>query len=123
MKSFWLKKALKLVFFGALFLAVAVFGTMSLWNWLVPALFHGPVLSFGQTLGLLVLSRVLLGGWGRGGGRARWARGRAIWQRQAAAGMANLSPEAREQFRQQMERRCASGWARRATADEATQTA
>jgi len=123
MKSFWLKKALKLVFFGSLFLVAAVFGTMSLWNWLVPTLFHGPVLGFGQTLGLLVLSRILLGGWGRGGaGRARWVRGRAIWQQQAAAGMASLSPEAREKFRQQMQSRCASGWARQTAADEAQAT-
>ena len=35
-----------------------------LWNWLMPALFGLPVLSFWQALGLLALSRILVGGHG-----------------------------------------------------------
>jgi hypothetical protein len=37
---------------------------MLLWNWLMPALFGLGVISFWQALGILVLSRILFGGFG-----------------------------------------------------------
>jgi len=40
-----------------------------LWNWLLPPLFGVPAVTFWQGLGLLVLSRILFGGLGRGGHR------------------------------------------------------
>ena len=61
---------LKYVGFGILgigFIILAVFLTMSLWNWLVPTLFHGPVLNFWQTAGLFLLSKILLTGVAPGG--------------------------------------------------------
>ena len=42
-----------------------------LWNWLLPDLFGVPAVTFWQALGLLVLSRILFGSFGRHGGR-RW---------------------------------------------------
>jgi hypothetical protein len=120
-RTFWLKKALKFVFFAALFVAVAGFVTQSLWNWLVPSLFHGPIISFGQTLGLLVLTRILFGGFGRGRG-ASWAQKRRQWKQHMESQVSNLSPEERENFRQQMQRRCAN-WGRRAGTPETTSTA
>jgi hypothetical protein len=41
---------------------------MLLWNWLVPEIFNGPVLGYWQTLGLLVLSKILFSGIGGGSG-------------------------------------------------------
>ncbi|MDJ0364511.1 hypothetical protein QMK33_05055 [Hymenobacter sp. H14-R3] len=109
-RSFWLKKAAKFVFFAALFVVVAVFATMSLWNWLMPMIFHLPALNFWQTLGLVVLSRILTGGFGRGGqgGRSRWA----AWKRQTQERLEAFSPAEREKFRQQMRNRCAGSWGR-----------
>jgi hypothetical protein len=56
--------------FGVLGIA-AVFGftyvMMLLWNALVPELFNGPVLGYWQTLGLLILSKILFSGIGGGG--------------------------------------------------------
>ena len=56
--------------FGVLGVA-AVFGftlvVMLLWNALVPELFNGPELGYWQTLGLLVLSKILFSGIGGGG--------------------------------------------------------
>jgi hypothetical protein len=49
---------------GAIFLFVYV--TMALWNWLVPALFNGPVLSFWQAAGLMILSKILFAGFSPG---------------------------------------------------------
>jgi hypothetical protein len=48
-------------------IALVVLGLLSLlamylWNWLVPTLFAGPAITYWQMLGLLVLSRLLLGG-------------------------------------------------------------
>jgi len=34
---------------------------MLLWNWLIPQLFNGKMINYGQALGLLVLVRILTG--------------------------------------------------------------
>ncbi|ASL46960.1 hypothetical protein bAD24_III06180 [Burkholderia sp. AD24] len=72
---------------------VAVLGwaVMTLWNWVVPALFVGArLIDFWHALGLLVLSRILFGGFrGHGGG---W-RERRHWRKWQA-----MTPEEREQF-------------------------
>lgn len=63
-------RILKYVGFGILgvgFVFLAIFVTMSLWNWLIPNLFHGPVLTFWQTAGLFLLSKILLTGIAPGG--------------------------------------------------------
>ncbi|MDQ2795131.1 MAG: hypothetical protein M3Y12_14160 [Bacteroidota bacterium] len=118
-RKFWLLRGLRFFFFAALFIAVAGFATQALWNWLMPALFRLPTITLGQTFGLLLLSRILFGG-GRAGG---WARKRREWQQRMAGRLENLSPEAREKFRQQMRSRCGTGWGRQpeAAASPATQ--
>lgn len=54
-----------------LIVILAIFGfgyvTMLLWNWLIPAVFSGPVITYWQALGLLVLSKLLFSGGHRGG--------------------------------------------------------
>jgi len=65
-------RCFKFAGFGILGLAF-VFGTiwvvMLLWNSLVPALFHGPVLGYWQMAGLFILSKILLTGLAPGGYR------------------------------------------------------
>ncbi|WP_321887303.1 hypothetical protein [Paraburkholderia bannensis] len=72
--------------------AIGVLGwvVMMLWNWVIPALFVGArAIDFGHALGLLVLSRILFGGFrGHGGGRYR-----RHWRKWEA-----MTPEEREQF-------------------------
>lgn len=62
MKHFWFARAAK--FAVILIVALGVVGAivMSLWNWLVPSLFSGPMLTYWEALGLLLLSRLLFGG-------------------------------------------------------------
>lgn len=50
------------------FVAVTVFGyvVMGLWNWLIPTLFGGPIITFWQAMGILVLAKILFGGFGHG---------------------------------------------------------
>ena len=73
-------RVLKYVGFGILglgFITLSVFVTMWLWNSLIPLLFHGPVLTFWQTAGLFLLSKILLTGVApgpHGRGRREWRR-------------------------------------------------
>jgi hypothetical protein len=63
------KSGVKYAGFGVLGVAavlVFTFVVMRLWNWLVPEVFNGPILSYWQTLGLLVLSKILFSGIGGG---------------------------------------------------------
>jgi|SRR5580658_832402 hypothetical protein len=75
--------------------AVALFGfiVMSLWNWLAPAVFDAGRVTFWQALGLLILSRILVGGLGGGHGDDKHRRRGMMeqWER--------MTPEERERFR------------------------
>src|SRR6185437_15806987 len=66
-------------------LAAMLFGyvVMSLWNWLIPSLFHGiGIITFWQAVGLLVLARILFHGFGGGHGwRHRGWHGHGGWNR------------------------------------------
>jgi len=62
-------KVLKYVGFGILgigFVLIMLFVVQALWNWLIPALFHGPVITYWQAAGLFLLSKILLSGFGPG---------------------------------------------------------
>ena len=99
-KGRWIGKILIIGLIG-LSLALAFgFGTMYLWNWLVPALFAGPVITFWQTIGLLILSKIIFSGFGRGGhcgghGGGPW---RPYWKEK----WNTMNPEDRERFKQKM---------------------
>ncbi len=97
MTSRYVLRGVKFVLFAMLFVALlAVFGFVvkGLWNWLMPALFGWKLIGYWQAVGLVVLSRILFGGFrgsgGRGGYRRRRMRER--WEQ--------MTPEEREKFRQ-----------------------
>jgi hypothetical protein len=82
MKSYNVLRILKSPLFAMLFVAVlAGLGlvVMSLWNWLMPALFGLKLIGYWQALGLIILSKTLFGGFrgsgGRGGRRLHGMRG------------------------------------------------
>src|ERR1017187_2176892 len=75
MRSNWAVRGLKIALFAALFVTIFGYAVMWLWNWLMPALFGWHLISFWQALGILVLSKILFGGFhGRHGGRMNWRR-------------------------------------------------
>jgi hypothetical protein len=81
-------------------IAAVGFVTMSLWNALIPVLFSGPVVSFWQALGLLLLSKLLFGGFkGRGGRCGGGRHGREHWRQKMEARMASMTEEEKEKFR------------------------
>lgn len=78
--------------FGAA--AVAAFGwvVMALWNAVLVPAAGANIVTFWQAVGLLILSRILVGGFGgRGGGHRRGKYMRERWM--------NMTPEEKEQFR------------------------
>ncbi|WP_321334290.1 hypothetical protein [uncultured Bacteroides sp.] len=73
-------KGLKMVGFrlmGLVLIVLVLFITMTLWNWLIPALFNGPVITFWQTIGLIILSKIFFSGLVPMGGSRR-PRGRGF---------------------------------------------
>jgi hypothetical protein len=91
-----------------LFLTVFTFVVMSLWNWLMPALFGWHLISLWQALGLLILSKILFGGF-RGGPRRHWR-----WRRRMMERWEQMTPEEREKFRNSMRGACGHFGARAA---------
>ena len=102
MKRNWALKGLKFALFAALFFTVFSFAVMRLWNWLMPALFGAHEITFWQAVGLLVLCKILFGGFRGGPGRHLLSRRRMTERWEA------MSPEEREKFRQGMRGRCGS---------------
>ena len=87
-----------LIVVGPVILAIVVFVfggiVMLLWNWLLPRLFGFPEITLLQGFGLLVLCRMLFGGFGGGGGRGDHSK--------------HMTAEERERFRARMRDRYCS---------------
>ncbi len=95
MRRHWWLRGLAFVVLAPAFVAVLSLVVMLLWNALVPSLFSGPVIGFWQAVGLLVLCRILFGGFRGRGGHHGW-RQRWAWHDR----WHHMSPEERERFRE-----------------------
>jgi hypothetical protein len=82
--------------------AIALFGfiVQHLWNWLIPAIVGWHAINFWQAIGILLLSKILFGGF-RGRGRSGMH-----WRHRMGERWAKMSPEEQEKFRQAMRGRC-----------------
>jgi hypothetical protein len=89
-------KGLKIIFFVVIAGAVLGFITMELWNALLPQIFGFSRISFWQGIGLLVLSKILFGGFHRHLGH------RDHWKQRMKQRWENMTPEEREKFRKGM---------------------
>lgn len=96
-KGTWIARG---IFFGILFVSIVTGATMLLWNQLAVTIFGLPAIGFCQALGLMVLGRLLTGGFRHRGGFGHKMRGRYMRER-----WQNLSPQQREQFMQRMRNR------------------
>ena len=70
------------------------FITMHLWNSLMPVIFHLPEVTFWQIIGLMILSRLVIGGFGGHG------RGHNHCRREFHEKWEKMTPEEREQFKE-----------------------
>jgi len=99
MKRTWFFWAPLAVLAFVLFFAIGGELVRLLWNWLLPPLFGWPEVTFWQALGLLVLCRMLFGGFGGGGSHRSGVR------RRVAERLEHLTPAERDRFRQRMRER------------------
>jgi hypothetical protein len=112
---FWAAKAIKFLLLAAVLTAVIGFVVMSMWNALIPAIFHAPFyITFPQAIGLFVLSKLLFGGF-RGGGWGRRGYGPPAFVRQKMRAkmerrLATMTDEQRAEFRARMAQ-CGPRWA------------
>ncbi len=99
MKRKWAFRALKIAVFVTLGIAGFGFIVMNLWNYLMPALFGARLVTFWQAVALIILGRLLFGGFRpRGGGMP--------WRRKMMERWESMTPEEREKFRAGMRHRC-----------------
>jgi hypothetical protein len=79
--------------------ALFAFVVQHLWNWLIPAIVGWHAINFWQALGILVLCKILFGGFrGRGGGM--------YWRHRMGERWEKMTPEEREKFGRAMRGRC-----------------
>ena len=93
-------RILKFAVIALIALTVFSFAVMNLWNWILPSVVGWHPITFWQALGLLVLSKILFGGFrGIPGGHMHWRRRMMEpWDK--------MTPEEREKFREGMRARC-----------------
>jgi hypothetical protein len=95
MNSFRAVKAIKVLLCIMVVALIAGFVVKGLWNALMPEIFGLHALTFWQALGLLLLTKLLFGGFHRHSGGGLWrSRIRERWEK--------MTPEEREKFRDGM---------------------
>ncbi len=73
---------------------------MLLWNALLPDILHLPLISYWQAMGLLILSKLLFGGF-RG-----WGGGGRHWKKELRDKWMQMPAEEREKLREEWRNRC-----------------
>lgn len=80
------------------------FIVMNLWNSILTPVLGVHVINFGQALGILILSKILFGGF-KGGGDG-WRGRRGPWNSQMREKWQSMSAEEREKFKNEWRSRC-----------------
>jgi Ca2+/H+ antiporter, TMEM165/GDT1 family len=99
MKRHWAKKAIFIPLIAAA--ALIIFGgvVMLLWNGVLAEVIHVGMISFWQAVGLIILSKILFGGFhGHRGHFGGWNRHRQHWM--------NMTDEERAKMREEWKKRC-----------------
>lgn len=100
-RAFSERKFLGFILFGIAAILLFTFAVMTLWNNILTAVLGVRVINFGQALGILILSKILFGGFRGGGWRGRgryWSGVPDKWQ--------SMTPEEKEKFKQEWRSRC-----------------
>ncbi len=110
MKKYQILKCIQIALWATLAALGIGFIVMMLWNCLIPELFGGPAISFFQALGILLLAKILFGGFKKGGGHcpqcgSRWQK-HGRWRESMKEKLANMSPEQKEKFKTNFKNRC-----------------
>jgi hypothetical protein len=92
-------------------IAVLAFGgiVMGLWNAILVQVIGVKAITFVQALGILILSKILFGGFkGRGG----WRGGRGMWDQEMKEKLSKMTPEEKEKFKAEWKNKCMGRWQR-----------
>jgi Ca2+/H+ antiporter, TMEM165/GDT1 family len=102
-KCFWTKRVLFIPI--AIAAGIFIFGwvVMHLWNGILPAVLGVSTITFWQALGILVLSKILFGGFKCGHGHSKFHYGHD-WHHK----WMQMSPEEREKMKAEWKERCGS---------------
>ena len=100
--GFWIKRGIFILI--AIVAGVFVFGSvvMLLWNNILPAVFGIGTITFWQALGILVLSKILFGGFGGGHRRHKCHDHGHDWHGK----WMHLTPEQKEKMKSEWKGRC-----------------
>lgn len=112
MKKYWPLKIVGAVLVGAAFMFLYIFVFKSLWNWIVPAVFQGPQITFLHALGLILLAKMLFGGFhGKGGGCNGWKnRKKHFWKSKFREKCQNMTEEEREALKNKFKAKFERCW-------------
>lgn len=100
-KKYWPFKVLFFLLAAGAFISLAGFIVMKLWNALLPDILGVKEVTMWQSIGILVLSRILFGGWGKFG-RHHSGPKSAMWRRKWHA----MSDEEKEAFKTKWKEKC-----------------
>ena len=101
-KKFWIKKIVGFTVLAIVMAAVLSFVVMSLWNNILAVVQHISVITFWQALGILVLSKILFGGFKDGCGRHNGGH----WKKDMQEKWHGMTSEEREKIKQEWRNRC-----------------
>ena len=110
-KKFWAGKIAGMIVLGLAAIALFTFIVMSLWNAVLVPVIHVSAVTFWQAAGILLLSKILFGGF-KGGGPFR-GRGRQPWSHEMKEKWQTMSIEEKEKMKQEWRQRCGSWGGRR----------
>lgn len=101
-KHFWIKKIIGFTALAAAFGSLLSYVVMRLWNGILTEVVHVSPISFVQAIGILVLSKILFGGfhgkWGCGSRNHCHHGMKEKWH--------NMSPEEREKMKEEWRNKC-----------------
>ena len=100
-KKFWIKKVIGFTVCGATIVALFGYVTMLLWNNVLAEVTPIKPINFWQSLGLLLLSKILFGGFNKG-----FANKGNRWSSELKAKWHIMSEAEKEQFKQQWRSKC-----------------
>ena len=106
MINHWIKKCIGISFAVIAGVFLLGFVVMHLWNWLVPAIFTGAIaINYYQAMGILILSKLLFGGFKGRGGCGGCGSHRGHWRHRFKGNWEGMSEEERAKFR-----KCCGDW-------------
>src|SRR5438552_999414 len=103
-RRFGFGKAVIILICVAAFVMLFTFIVMNIWNAVLPAVLGVKVITFWQALGILVLSKILFGGFG--GWRHKGDHIRHRWQQRMRDKWEKMTPEEKQKFQEQWKNRC-----------------